>query len=127
MTDTQLIDMSVIEELLEMDDGEAGLLTDLIEMFLDDGMTHVDAIQAGLQSGDLDEVMKAAHRLKGSSGNLGLAQLSIIADRLQVAGRGGEADNASELFAELQPLFSKSSSELRHLLVTYGGANPRSY
>ena len=125
MTDTQLIDMSVIEELLEMDDGEAGLLTDLIEMFLDDGITHVETIQAGLQSGDLEEVMRAAHRLKGSSGNLGLAQLSVVADRLQVAGRGGEATNASELFAELQPLFTQSSSELRNLLVTYGGGNPR--
>ncbi|MEO0480010.1 MAG: Hpt domain-containing protein [Planctomycetota bacterium] len=124
-SDQQWIDMGVIEELLEMDDGDSGLLTDLIEMFLDDGMQRLEDIQRELAAGDLDAVMQAAHRLKGSAGNLGLTPLAHLADELQIAGRGGDEPKSRELLESIGPAFEESGKGLRQLLLTYSGGSRR--
>lgn len=122
--DQDWIDMAVIEELIELDDGDAGLLTDLIEMFLDDGMQRLVDIQRELADGNLNAVMQAAHRLKGSAGNLGLKPLADLADKLQVAGRSGDESTSRELVTAIAPVFEHSDAGLRDLLVRYSGGAP---
>ena len=67
-----VLDHTVLDELLSFaDDGDPELLVDLIQMFLEDGPSKVAAVSQGLAIGDFDMAERAAHSLKGSSGNLG--------------------------------------------------------
>ena len=86
-----VLDMSVIEELLSFsDDGDPELLLDLIQMFLDDGPVKVAAVTEGVASGDMDKAERAAHSLKGSSGNLGARLLQYACEAMQIATRQHE-------------------------------------
>jgi len=116
----QVLDMSVVEELLSFsDDGDPELLLDLIQMFLDDGPEKVRAVQEGLMAGDFDKMERAAHSLKGSSGNLGAHLLQDTCEKIQVATRLRQLDETRNLARDLIARFADAESALRHLHDTY--------
>lgn len=51
--------------------GDLEFLTEVLQDLLDEAETAKNDIEAGLQSRNFDDVMKAAHRLKGSAAYLG--------------------------------------------------------
>ncbi|MCA8942490.1 MAG: Hpt domain-containing protein [Planctomycetes bacterium] len=114
------IDMGVVQELLDLcDDGDTSLVQELIGIFLDDGPTKIQAIQQGLRDDDLEAVERAAHSLKGSSGNLGANELMETAEALQNASRNGEVERSRELGVEIVARFDAANAELRRLLERY--------
>ena len=78
------VDFSVLEGL---DDGpvagEPDLVTELIDLYLGEVPHIIDAIRKGLERNDWKSARRAAHTLRGSSGNLGVLQLSNLADKLE--------------------------------------------
>ena len=115
-----VLDMSVVEELLSLvDDGDPELFIDLIQMFLDDGPCKVRAITEGLEEGDLDKVERAAHSLKGSSGNLGAILLQETCDRMQLASRKGQVDAVRLLTPAVTANYAAAETALRQLLANY--------
>ena len=117
-----VLDMSVVEELLSFsDDGDPELLVDLIQMFLDDGPAKVDAVTAGLAVGDFDKAERAAHSLKGSSGNLGARLLQHACEEMQLATRYHRLDESRRLAPVLSQRFAEAETALRNLLATYHG------
>lgn len=116
----QVLDMQVIEELLSFsDDGDAELLLDLIGMFLDDGPTKVQSITEGLNNGDFEQMERAAHSLKGSSGNLGAKQLQDVCEQMQVASRQHQLEAARQLTGEIAAAFASADQALRSLRSSY--------
>jgi HPt (histidine-containing phosphotransfer) domain-containing protein len=112
---SDVLDMTVVEELLSLsDEGDPELLLDLIQLFLADGPSKLESIVAGLQSGDLDRMERAAHSLKGSSGNLGARRLQAACERMQVASRSRDLELARDLAALVQRRYE----EVRRVLVT---------
>jgi HPt (histidine-containing phosphotransfer) domain-containing protein len=63
--------------------GEPDLVTELIDLYLGEVPHLIDSIRNGLQSNDWKSARRAAHTLRGSSGNLGVLQLSDLADQLE--------------------------------------------
>jgi two-component system, sensor histidine kinase and response regulator len=115
-----VLDMSVVEELLSFsDDGDPELLLDLIQMFLDDGPEKVRAVQEGLAAGDFDQMERAAHSLKGSSGNLGARLLQDTCEKIQVATRLRQLEESRSLAGQLQAKFAEAETALRQLHETY--------
>ncbi|MFN6193215.1 MAG: Hpt domain-containing protein [Planctomycetota bacterium] len=115
-----VLDMSVVEELLAIaDDGDPELILDLIQMFLDDGPSKVQAVVEGVQSGNFDRAERAAHSLKGSSGNLGAVVLSEICEKLQVAPRHHRQADARQLVPALQTNSEAAEAALRKLQAEY--------
>jgi HPt (histidine-containing phosphotransfer) domain-containing protein len=116
----QILDMSVVEELLSLsDDGDPELLLDLIQMFLDDGPAKVQAVTEGLQAGDFDKMERAAHSLKGSSGNLGARRLQNVCEGLQLASRDKRLDESRGLAGQLRDVFAEAEAALREVHDTY--------
>jgi HPt (histidine-containing phosphotransfer) domain-containing protein len=116
----QVLDMSVVEELLSFsDDGDPELLLDLIQMFLDDGPCKVAAVQEGLAKGDFDQAERAAHSLKGSSGNLGAQLLQNVCEEMQLATRQHRLDESRRLAEQLQERFTEAEAALKQLLADY--------
>jgi HPt (histidine-containing phosphotransfer) domain-containing protein len=116
----QVLDMSVVEELLSIsDDGDPELLLDLIQMFLDDGPAKLAAVDEGLAAGDFEKAERAAHSLKGSSGNLGAKLLQNACEQMQIATRFHRLEESRRLAPVMQQSFREAEAALRKLLATY--------
>ncbi|MCA8974463.1 MAG: Hpt domain-containing protein [Planctomycetes bacterium] len=115
-----VLDMSVVEELLSFaDDGDPELLVDLIQMFLEDGPSKVKAITEGLEEGDMEKVERAAHSLKGSSGNLGARHLQDSCEKMQIASRQHQVEQVREITPEIVSTYADAEVALRALLAGY--------
>jgi HPt (histidine-containing phosphotransfer) domain-containing protein len=53
------------------------LVVEIIDTYLQDSVRLVERMQEGASHADLDMVRRAAHTLKGSSGTIGAAELSL--------------------------------------------------
>lgn len=116
----QVLDMSVVEELLSFaDEGDPELIMDLIQMFLADGPSKVTAVSEGVAAGDFDKAERAAHSLKGSSGNLGAKLLQYACEEMQMATRYHRLDESRRLAPLLGERFAEAEAALRKLLATY--------
>jgi len=84
---TDHVDMDTLNMLKEiMEDG----FKTLLETFVNDSHSRIEDLRAGLQAGDSDAVRRAAHSLKGSSGNLGANPLAALC--LTVENRSKDGD-----------------------------------
>ena len=116
----QVLDMTVVEELLSFaDDGDPELLLDLIQMFLEDGPTKVKLITEGAANGDFDKMERAAHSLKGSSGNLGARLLQETCEQMQLASRSHKLEEARKVSPQLAANYARAEAALRELLRSY--------
>ena len=108
--------MSVVEELLALGEGgDPELLLDLIEMFAADAPSKVQAVREGFESQDFETVERAAHSLKGSSGNLGATKLQLACERMQAASRNHELDEVRNLVDQLSEAFDQAMTALREV------------
>ncbi len=115
-----VLDMSVVEELLSFsDDGDPELLMDLIQMFLEDGPSKVAAVSEGVSAGDFEKAERAAHSLKGSSGNLGARLLQNVCEEMQLATRYHKLDDSRRLAPMLSQRFTEAEGALRKLQASY--------
>jgi HPt (histidine-containing phosphotransfer) domain-containing protein len=113
----QVIDMGVIDELLALsEDGDPELLVDLITMFVADGPEKLRSIVGGLAAGDLHQMERAAHSLKGSAGNLGATAVQNHCDTIQVATRRQQVDGLATVVDALERDFATALRELQDLL-----------
>lgn len=116
----QVLDMSVVEELLSFsDDGDPELLLDLIQMFLDDGPSKVTAVMEGLAAGDFEKMERAAHSLKGSSGNLGAKLLQDTCELMLIATRNHRLEESRQLTGTLSARYAEAAAALQRLYATY--------
>lgn len=95
------------EMLMRLGD-DLELVTELIELFLEESPKLLVDVQLAVQRRDAKAIERTAHRLKGSAGNFGRNATVETALRLEVLGRTG---NLSEIDALCQSL----SDELQQL------------
>ncbi|PXF59548.1 MAG: hypothetical protein C4B58_02980 [Deltaproteobacteria bacterium] len=69
---------------------------ELIDLFVEVGKTDLDKLQSGIDDENAEEVAKAAHSLKGASGNLGLMEFFQIAKKIEEKGRNGQLEGTAE-------------------------------
>jgi HPt (histidine-containing phosphotransfer) domain-containing protein len=94
------LDLSVMDQLLNLDDGALGLLKEMLGLFKTDTPDRIRAIEATLASGDLADMADVAHAIKGAAGTMGAPRLRAIAAELEGAGRKGSFGIDSALLLE---------------------------
>lgn len=115
-----VLDQAVLDELLSFaDDGDPELLLDLIQMFLDDSPSKVAAVQEGLDNGDFDKAERAAHSLKGSSGNLGARFVQDVCEQLQLSTRSHKLEESKQLAPQLVEHYAAAEQALKQVLAQY--------
>jgi HPt (histidine-containing phosphotransfer) domain-containing protein len=62
----------------------------LLEAYLRESATQAASISEALHAGDMDALRRAAHSLKGGSGNIGAADLAALCARLETQARDAE-------------------------------------
>ena len=116
----QVLDMAVVEELVSLcDEGDPELLLDLIGLFLADGPTKVQALLQGLAAEDFEQMERAAHSLKGSSGNLGARLLQDTCEKLQQATRTRDLATTKQLVPLLPAQLAEVERALEALRQRY--------
>ena len=75
---------------------------ELIDLLVEVGTTDLDKLQSAIDDGNAEDAARAAHSLKGASGNLGLMEFSQIAKEIEEKGRSGQLEGAAEAIQALR-------------------------
>jgi HPt (histidine-containing phosphotransfer) domain-containing protein len=105
------------EALLERVAGDADFLATMVDLFVADAPTRLDAIRAGLQQADANVVERAAHSLKGALATMAADSAAADAFRLEQLGRSGTLEGAAEVLESLERQVEAVTVALQQLLA----------
>ncbi|MCC7372067.1 MAG: Hpt domain-containing protein [Chloroflexi bacterium] len=97
--------------------GDAAFLAEVVEAFLEDAPEHVGMLRAAFPIGDAPSVMRAAHSLKGSSGNFGAARLRALCAALEQHARANHLEGLDPVMNRLDVEFCVLKKQLKALVV----------
>ena len=101
-----VIDPGLLAGFREMDpDGSAGMLTKLIDLFLENTPTVLSEARSALSQASASQLERVAHMLKGSCANFGATSMQDACARLEELCRQGSLDGADEILAEVEKEF----------------------
>ena len=113
----EVLDPAVIDSLRQLTPpGEPDVLDEVLRLFLDEVPRRLDRLRAAWSAGDVTEVHRAAHSLKGSAGNIGAHALYAVCKQLDERGKAGDLAGTEHLVAALAEEFGKVEGEIRRLL-----------
>jgi len=112
MAPSELLDLTTLQNLVDLDDGGHGLVAEMIDIFRDDTPRRLHDILAAVEKGDAEELSRAAHALKGGAGALGAKALRLLAADLESLGRSGSVEVGPDLAGRLEVLFQDSLAAL---------------
>ena len=108
-----VLDMSVMEQLLSLDDGAFGLLEEMLALYDEDTPDRIVAMEATLASGDMADMADVAHAIKGAASTMGAPRVRAIAATMEGAGRSGKWDGDPHmLMGLLKETFTESSEAI---------------
>lgn len=83
-TETQAVDLAVLAIYDDAQiEGEPDFVVELIDLYLSEVPRLFDTIRKAVANKDRSTARRAAHSLRGSSGNLGVLQMATIAGELE--------------------------------------------
>lgn len=97
--------------------GDEEFLAELVEIFLEDAELRLEEIRNAIASEDPTELRSTAHKLKGSSANMGATQLTGIAKTLEDMGHSGQVDGADNHLDGLVSEYGRVKTELERLVA----------
>ena len=110
MGDTPILEISRLEEIFE--DDTAGI-ADLLEAAMGTGEGNQVTLRDALARRSLDEVMRAAHAIKGSTANIGGNEVAAIAGRIETAARAQTWDGIEPAALELDEAYERLREAVR--------------
>jgi HPt (histidine-containing phosphotransfer) domain-containing protein len=116
MPPPDLLDLTTIRNLLELDDGSTGLLAEMTALFRDDTPQRIQDLAAAAARGDAGTFSRVAHALKGGAGALGATGMRGAAAELEALGHEGSVDASPDLRDRLDELFRRSLAALEAVI-----------
>lgn len=105
-------DIQAIESVLNLGnamenlDGDAELLQEVLEIFLEMIPEQLDELDASIQAGSATGLDSIAHSLKGSASNFCAVKFVETALRMEQLGKSGSVAGAPELMRQLREDFA---------------------
>ncbi len=113
-----LLDDAAISALRDPElGGDPEFLVEVVEAFLDDTPSRIEALVSSLASGDAEAFARAAHSLKGSSGNFGAARMQTLSADLERLCRAGQLETLRPLVAQVTVEYGKVADRLAELVA----------
>jgi HPt (histidine-containing phosphotransfer) domain-containing protein len=114
MSGGEVLDPGVVESLRQLTPpGEADVLGEILNLFLDEVPKKIHSLRSAVTAGDAMQVQRIAHSLKGSSGNIGARAMYDVCRQLDDRAKSGE-------LARLQPLVEALGAEYRKVETAIG-------
>lgn len=107
------------EQILQVTDGDEEFVQDLIDIYTDDTPRQLDALRAGLEALDLRAVEEAAHKMKGSSSNMGFWKVEVLAFLLLSMAREGQIVEGELILERMEYENGEALRMLEHALATH--------
>lgn len=112
--DEGLLNPAVISELAELaDDDQPEFLRDLVEAFASDAGSAITAMHSALVEQDRGRLSSLAHVLKSSSGNVGAAAMSRVAQQIEGSAAKAPFEELARDVNQLSGLLPPTSAALR--------------
>jgi len=99
-------------ELRERLQGNDELLSELVQLVIDDAPVQIQAIASAIAEHSTSKLENAAHSLKGSAASLGANGLAAIARKLEMRGRDQNLTGAEDDLRELNSEWTSLKPEL---------------
>lgn len=112
MTSSDLLDLTTLRNLVELDDGGYGLVKEMAALFREDTPHRIQDILRAIGQKDAEALSRASHALKGGAGTMGAKVLRGLAAELESQGRDGFAKVAEDLPLQLEAAFQAALSAL---------------
>jgi HPt (histidine-containing phosphotransfer) domain-containing protein len=103
-------------------DGDAELLRELVDIFVDESPGLLQSIGAGIQQGAFDDVRKFSHKLKGSALQFSGTGAAALAESLERMGRDQSLQGADQVFARLEKEIADLIQSLQSITSGKGGS-----
>jgi HPt (histidine-containing phosphotransfer) domain-containing protein len=112
------LDLSVMDQLLDLDDGATGLLKEMCGLFRQDMPGRIQAIEVLLASGDRSDLADVAHAIKGAAGTMGAPRLRALAADLEGNARQGSFTvDPAERVARMKTAFAEALAALEAFIA----------
>jgi PAS domain S-box-containing protein len=103
------------QELLERVDGDREFLTELLELFRQEGPKQFGKIKAALERDDMNDVMRLSHSLRGSLANLAARPAASRAAEVEQAAKAQDISRTRESLVRLEAEMERVLHELDSL------------
>ena len=97
-----------LEGLLERCGGSKDLVHKIAQKFAETGPGMVAQVRDAIRSQDADAIYRSAHQLKGASATMGAIKLASVAADIEMLGREGDVNGASDRLASLEHEFDRA-------------------
>ena len=88
-----------LAENLELEEDE---FVELVELFLETSVSDLSRLESAIIEENAEEVIAAAHSIKGASGNMGFMDIFEVAGELETRARDNGLDGIAESSQELK-------------------------
>ena len=117
MAESAVLDEAVLDTLrLLTPPGEPDVLTEVLQMFLQEVPPRIERLCNAWAAGNIEEMSRAAHSLKGSAGTIGAQRLFSVCSQLDDVGRAGALTKVAPLVDALGTEFSKVEVAIRRVI-----------
>ncbi|HYB95932.1 MAG TPA: Hpt domain-containing protein [Vicinamibacterales bacterium] len=111
------LDASVLDNLRQLTSpGEPDVLTEVLKLFLAEVPRRMDVLRNAHGGGNIEEVYRSAHSLKGSAGNVGAHALAEVCRLIEERGKSGDAAALPALVDALDVEYRKVETEIHRLI-----------
>jgi HPt (histidine-containing phosphotransfer) domain-containing protein len=113
------------EELQQLaQDGGADVVADVIAVYQQDSAARLEVLRAAVRNKDCKAIRAEGHSLKGSSSQLGAAEMAGMCFQMEQMGQSGDIGDAESLLAQIEKHFVELNQAMSNVNwgdVTYGG------
>ncbi|MGH3369357.1 MAG: response regulator [Nocardioidaceae bacterium] len=110
-----VLDRSRMSMLWDLKPGDPSMFYRFVDSFLESAPGDAAAVLAAAATGDHDDLVEKAHRLKGSALNLGVPHVGRVCQELEDAGDRRDLDGVDALATELTREVERALRALRHI------------
>jgi len=101
--------------ILERMEGSQELMTELIQLFLGEVPYLVETMRKTLNEGDMQELGRSAHSLKGAASNFSAHETVMVAAQLEYDAKNGDAESAKASLSTLVVVVERLLRDLANL------------
>ncbi len=111
-------DAEIIASLREQNGPDGpDFLSELLDLFLEDAPLKLDDFDAAIRCGNADWLMRSAHDLGGSAGNVGAAGLSALCRQVELQARTGKLEGIETGMIRIRDEYDAVCGEAMRLLI----------
>jgi HPt (histidine-containing phosphotransfer) domain-containing protein len=103
-----------LQRMREVSMGDAEFMGELIDLYLEDMPRQLEALRLAVEQHDAPSAAATAHRLKGSSGNVGADSLSSLCREIERSSQ----DNQFDQLPALVEAADQESGRVRQFLLS---------